>query len=43
MTSTPTFAGIAEQLARQQIELPSWAFGNSGTPFQGVQHAGHPA
>jgi L-rhamnose isomerase/sugar isomerase len=34
MTSTPSFAGIADQLARQQIELPSWAFGNSGTRFK---------
>ncbi len=34
MTSTPTFAGIADQLARQAIELPSWAFGNSGTRFK---------
>jgi L-rhamnose isomerase/sugar isomerase len=28
------FADIAGQLARQQIELPSWAFGNSGTRFR---------
>jgi L-rhamnose isomerase/sugar isomerase len=28
------FADIAGQLARQQIELPSWAFGNSGTRFK---------
>ena len=26
-----TFAEITDQLARQEIELPSWAFGNSGT------------
>jgi L-rhamnose isomerase/sugar isomerase len=29
-----TFADIAGQLARQAIELPSWAFGNSGTRFK---------
>ena len=25
---------ITEQLAHQAIELPSWAFGNSGTRFK---------
>ena len=29
-----TFAAITDQLARQAIELPSWAFGNSGTRFK---------
>jgi L-rhamnose isomerase/sugar isomerase len=29
-----TFDAIADQLARQAIELPSWAFGNSGTRFK---------
>lgn len=29
-----TFAAIAPQLAEQAIELPSWAFGNSGTRFK---------
>jgi L-rhamnose isomerase / sugar isomerase len=29
-----TFVDIADQLARQVIELPSWAFGNSGTRFK---------
>ena len=29
-----TFASIADQLATQVIELPSWAFGNSGTRFK---------
>ncbi len=29
-----TFASIADQLAGQVIELPSWAFGNSGTRFK---------
>jgi L-rhamnose isomerase / sugar isomerase len=28
------FADIAGPLSRQQIELPSWAFGNSGTRFK---------
>ena len=28
------FASIADQLAQQAIELPSWAFGNSGTRFK---------
>ncbi|PZE99950.1 L-rhamnose isomerase [Curtobacterium sp. MCLR17_040] len=42
MTSTPSFAGIANQLARQQIELPSWAFGNSGTRFKVFSTPGTP-
>src|SRR6188768_4112618 len=29
-----TFADIAAQLEGQSIELPSWAFGNSGTRFR---------
>jgi L-rhamnose isomerase/sugar isomerase len=29
-----TFSDIAPQLAEQAIELPSWAFGNSGTRFK---------
>jgi L-rhamnose isomerase/sugar isomerase len=29
-----TFDSIADQLALQAIELPSWAFGNSGTRFK---------
>ena len=29
-----TFASIADQLGYQAIELPSWAFGNSGTRFK---------
>jgi L-rhamnose isomerase/sugar isomerase len=28
------FAAISDQLAAQAIELPSWAFGNSGTRFR---------
>jgi len=31
---TPAFARIAPHLERQAIELPSWAFGNSGTRFR---------
>ncbi|MCM3689591.1 L-rhamnose isomerase [Kocuria rosea] len=30
----PVFDDIAPQLATQAIELPSWAFGNSGTRFK---------
>ena len=29
-----TFDSITDQLALQAIELPSWAFGNSGTRFK---------
>src|SRR5918995_3283995 len=29
-----TFASIADKLSQQAIELPSWAFGNSGTRFK---------
>ncbi|HET9872306.1 MAG TPA: L-rhamnose isomerase [Propionibacteriaceae bacterium] len=29
-----TFAAVADQLVGQVIELPSWAFGNSGTRFK---------
>ena len=29
-----SFDSIADQLAHQAIELPSWAFGNSGTRFK---------
>lgn len=38
----PTFADIAHRLAEQAIELPSWAFGNSGTRFKVFQQAGVP-
>ncbi len=34
MTIPPRFAQITDVLARQAIELPSWAFGNSGTRFK---------
>jgi L-rhamnose isomerase/sugar isomerase len=37
-----SFAGIADQLAAQVIELPSWAFGNSGTRFKVFGSAGTP-
>src|SRR5690606_40863182 len=30
----PQFSDITPTLARQAIELPSWAFGNSGTRFK---------
>ena len=33
----------ARQLEQQAIELPSWAFGNSGTRFKVFAHAGHAA
>jgi L-rhamnose isomerase/sugar isomerase len=34
MTSFTAITAITEQLACQAIELPSWAFGNSGTRFR---------
>ena len=37
-----TFDGIAPDLERQQIELPSWAFGNSGTRFKVFAQPGVP-
>lgn len=33
---------VLDQLARQAIELPSWAFGNSGTRFKVFAQAGVP-
>ncbi len=42
MTSETAFAGIADQLDGQAIELPSWAFGNSGTRFKVFGTAGTP-
>jgi L-rhamnose isomerase / sugar isomerase len=41
MTMT-TFGDIADRLATQAIELPSWAFGNSGTRFKVFTTAGVP-
>ena len=37
-----TFDTITDQLAGQAIELPSWAFGNSGTRFKVFATAGTP-
>src|SRR6478672_8265458 len=37
-----TFAGIARDLEAQAIELPSWAFGNSGTRFKVFAQPGVP-
>ncbi|HEV7146477.1 MAG TPA: L-rhamnose isomerase [Pedococcus sp.] len=37
-----SFADIADQLAQQAIELPSWAFGNSGTRFKVFTTPGTP-
>ena len=37
-----TFADIAPELERQAIELPSWAFGNSGTRFKVFAQPGVP-
>jgi L-rhamnose isomerase / sugar isomerase len=37
-----TFADIAPQLERQRIEVPSWAFGNSGTRFKVFTQPGVP-
>src|SRR3984957_19669514 len=37
-----TFTDIASELERQAIELPSWAFGNSGTRFKVFAQAGVP-
>lgn len=37
-----TFADIAADLGHQAIELPSWAFGNSGTRFKVFAQAGVP-
>lgn len=39
---TSRFAQIADRLARQAIELPSWAFGNSGTRFRVFSTPGTP-
>jgi L-rhamnose isomerase/sugar isomerase len=37
-----TFADIADDLEHQAIELPSWAFGNSGTRFKVFAQPGVP-
>src|SRR5688572_1230929 len=38
----PTFTDIAPRLAEQAIEVPSWAYGNSGTRFKVFAQAGVP-
>lgn len=38
----PDFAAIADRLTEQAIELPSWAFGNSGTRFKVFAQPGVP-
>ena len=38
----PSFNDIARELSGQEIELPSWAFGNSGTRFKVFARAGVP-
>ena len=38
----PSFADVAPLLEQQEIELPSWAFGNSGTRFRVFPQAGVP-
>jgi len=42
MTSQSGFAAIAARLEGQAIELPSWAFGNSGTRFKVFAQQGVP-
>ena len=37
-----TFDQIAPELERQAIELPTWAFGNSGTRFKVFAQPGVP-
>lgn len=38
----PQFSEIADRLAGLQIEVPSWAYGNSGTRFKVFAQAGTP-
>ena len=42
MTTPTGFNDITSELAAQEIELPSWAFGNSGTRFKVFGTAGTP-
>ena len=42
MTTSPRFDSISAILERQAIELPSWAFGNSGTRFRVFTTKGTP-
>src|SRR5690606_19470431 len=39
---TMEFSAIADQLGQQAIELPSWAFGHSGTRFRVFSTPGTP-
>ncbi|MFJ6673721.1 L-rhamnose isomerase [Actinosynnema sp. NPDC091369] len=41
-TGAPGTGAVAEALAGQRIELPSWAFGNSGTRFKVFAQRGVP-
>src|SRR6476469_3646801 len=38
----PTFSDISDQLVHQAIEVPSWAYGNSGTRFKVFGSPGTP-
>src|SRR5438270_5025088 len=37
-----SFADITDRLSEQEVELPSWAFGNSGTRFRVFPQPGVP-
>jgi L-rhamnose isomerase/sugar isomerase len=41
-TTTPDTSGVKAALRQQRIELPSWAFGNSGTRFKVFPQPGVP-
>jgi L-rhamnose isomerase/sugar isomerase len=41
-TTTPDISGMKAALRQQRIELPSWAFGNSGTRFKVFPQPGVP-
>jgi L-rhamnose isomerase / sugar isomerase len=41
-TTTPDTSGVKAALRQQRIELPSWAFGNSGTRFKVFGQPGVP-
>jgi L-rhamnose isomerase/sugar isomerase len=41
-STTPTFATIADRLQDLRIEVPSWAYGNSGTRFKVFGSPGTP-
>ena len=42
MSTTPDTASVKAALRSQRIELPSWAFGNSGTRFKVFPQPGVP-